>query len=63
MFRFGTGSARRARSLALLTLTAALLALLALGVAGLLFGVGPIPALEPSVVDAPGAGAPAAGGG
>ena len=54
---FGSGvSAPRARALALLVLTAAGLALLALAAAGLLFGVGPIPALEPAVVEAPGGG-------
>ena len=49
---------RRGRALALLALTAAGRALLLLTAAGLLFGVGPIPQLEPAVVEAPG---PAAG--
>ena len=58
MLNFAAAPRRRGWPLALLTLMAAGLALLLLTAAGLLFGVGPIPQLDPAVVEAPG---PAAG--
>ena len=48
------GRPPRWRAGALLLLTAAGAALLGLVLAGLLFGLGPIPALELAVVEAPG---------